>query len=86
MRIRLLGLALLIVSAAAFYRLYEVATPPSLAGSGLDQLALSLVAVVTLLAGASLLIAGPSLFEPIDDPTHGSQRTQTFNDTRDWGE
>ena len=86
MRIRLLGLALLIVSAAAFYRLYEVATPPSLAGPGLDQLALSLVAVVTLLAGASLLIAGPSLFEPMDDPTYRSQRTRKFDNTLDWRE
>ena len=86
MRIRLLGLALLIVSSAAFYRLYEVATPPSLAGPGLDQLALSLAAVVTLLAGASLLIVGPSLFEPIDDPAYRSQRTQTLDDRQDWRE
>ena len=86
MRIRLLGLALLIVSAAAFYKLYEVATPPSLAGPGLDQLALSLVAVVTLLSGASLLIAGPSLFEPMDSPNYRSQRTQTPDDRQNWRE
>jgi hypothetical protein len=74
MRIRLYGLLLLLFSAGAFYLLSELASPPTLAGPSIDQAVVSLFAVLTLLSGVSLLVMGPSLFEPIDQPPYRASR------------
>lgn len=82
MRIRLYGLLLLLFSAGAFYLLSEMASPPTLAGPSIDDMVVSLIAVLTLLGGVSLLIVGPGLFEPVDRPRYSWTLMGSADDER----
>lgn len=59
MMIRLLGVALLVVSAGALWLLRQIVeAPPSMLG-----VAVSLLVVSTGIAGGNLLLVGPRLFQ-----------------------